>query len=383
MNVKEILSSDCLTWELLKMYRGERISIPILSFTIFFSWPFLVRGIRTVVLCSRQIVSTVRWKLEPDARFSSCGRLLRQRHLPGQPAHGVAGRPARVRHQHHQQPAPVPVNVLRSPRPAQHPGRTGKESNGHIFHRGRHRSRSGSNWSYTLITPHVRKMTRGPEMMYPSWIVEKQLHFTHFCWFFNRSFSPLVRVCPLHVWSCLSVLLPGCIARSAAAARAVVIRGAGLGVFASAHQHRLHGSRRSTMTATTASWCPVPAVAAQVQEVHVRICYEYPRISKRLGAVWTWSRAVLHKETCTERLRKTSVFCACIPDCIMNQLEEQRKDIYLFRNIDYTFKKSNKTNITVTLIQIFIHNCIFQSVFLSSLEIIHKYKQIIGSFFSI
>lgn len=80
--------------------------------------------------------------LEPGKKttFLPPDRLLRQRRLPRQPAHGVAGGPARVRHQHRRQPAAVPLGVLGGSRPAQHPGRAGEEDN--IFHRGRSCGRS-------------------------------------------------------------------------------------------------------------------------------------------------------------------------------------------------------------------------------------------------
>lgn len=61
-------------------------------------------------------------------------RLLWQQQLPGQPAHDITGRPARVRHQHRRQSAAVPLDVLGGPRSAQHPGRTRKENNRSVFH---------------------------------------------------------------------------------------------------------------------------------------------------------------------------------------------------------------------------------------------------------
>lgn len=78
--------------------------------------------------------TTVHGNQELKAKLHPCDRLLWQQQLPGEPAHGITGRPARLRHKHRRQSAAVSLDVLGGPRSVEHPGRAGKENNWSVFH---------------------------------------------------------------------------------------------------------------------------------------------------------------------------------------------------------------------------------------------------------
>lgn len=69
--------------------------------------------------------------------FCFCRRFLWQQQLLGQPASEPFGGSARVRHQQRGKSSPLQLNVLRSPRSAEHLGWTREENHGKLFQRGR------------------------------------------------------------------------------------------------------------------------------------------------------------------------------------------------------------------------------------------------------
>lgn len=159
--------------------------------------------------------------------FSSSSGLLWQQQLPDEPADDIAGRPARVGHQQRRKPAPVPVNVLRSPRSAEPSERPGKENHGRLLQRNRTWNRS--------VPGHGSIHSVLPEDF--SFVSNVS------CWL-HRSFPLAVRFCSLHVRT--SLQLAG--RHDVSAAWDHVLRGTRPGVLAAPHQHCVHGGRRSSVT---------------------------------------------------------------------------------------------------------------------------------------